>query len=120
MELFIIKSKDGKFYEKGGSIDFVWTDKPERAKIYRTIGPAKAVMGYWEDNDEIYLIKLQIKDFEIVPYDFKKAREKKLKRKRAETIRIKDYYIKSKWGDVAHLTTQIEDIEKQIKRLRNS
>lgn len=45
MKLYVVKSRDGKYYHSSGGAH--WVESIERAKIFPRIGGARAVVTYW-------------------------------------------------------------------------
>ena len=49
LELFVVKSKDGKYFRAKGYSSYgkSWVDDIQDAKIYAKIGPARSQVTYW-------------------------------------------------------------------------
>jgi len=112
MELFCIQSQDGKFYKATGmnGRGRRWNDSLSSAKFYNKIGPVKAQVTFWANENPEYGVPKILK-FTLNPED-------------AEVINMEDYVekgnekrekVKTK-RKIANLEYERQRLEAEIKK----
>jgi hypothetical protein len=85
MKLYVVKSKDGKYFRaKGfGGSGNSWVDTLEKARIYAKIGPAKSVVTWWFNNYPQHgpasIVELETLVVKEIKVDTKEIEKRKLK-----------------------------------------
>jgi hypothetical protein len=98
LELYAIRTKDGKwFHRKGyGGMGESWADDFEKARIYNKIGPARAVVTWfakrWPEYGVPNLVRLVISKAELV--DETERVEKRNKKEAAWKAKTNERYAK--------------------------
>jgi hypothetical protein len=122
MELYLIKSKDGLYYRSKGRSGSgeSWVQKPERAKIFTTKGPARGVISWWVNNYPQYgapsLVTLTCIEQKSETVNIKEIQIKKLKTEiNKEQRRMASY----RWNnDLARAKTLFDELSEKLQQLK--
>ena len=84
MNLFLVKSNDGKYYRSKGfsGAGQNWVDDPLKAKIFTTQGKAQSVVSWWLNNAKatgLTIVKLTMAEEEAIKVDESEVKLRKLK-----------------------------------------
>lgn len=124
MELYLIKSKDGKYYRsKGyGGYGNNWVDKPEQAKIFTRLGTARQIVSWWANAYPEFgapqLVKLIVTKEEAIPVDLNEIKRNKLKRELATEKRSLKWKQQRSLGESNETQRNIDKLEKQIAAIK--
>lgn len=99
LELFVVKSSQGKYFRSKGlhGRGESWVEEISRAKIYTKVGPAKSVLTWWTNNVKDFsgdVIKLTVKESEVVSFDKNVGLRRSLEKKLRYAQRNLEYFVK--------------------------
>jgi len=133
LELYVVKSKDGKYFRSRGAISsrFSWVDHLKEAKIYSKIGPARSQVTYWSSHypeyGTPYIVILTIAEEKILDEDervknsiFKIAKreiERKIKYAKYEFNKIQERVKNENSKTLETARNKIKMLEEQLTNL---
>lgn len=133
LELFIVKSKDGKYFRSKGYNGYgdSWVDSISKAKIYSKIGSARSQVTFWASHYPEYgipdIVLLTISESKILNEEerVKKAIRKikkneieyKIRSAEYELNRILNQHLKYNDDYINEAKEKVENLKKQHKQL---
>jgi len=134
LEIFVVKSKDGKYFRAKGYSGYgqSWVDDIQKAKIYIKIGPARTQVTYWAGHYPEYgipnIVVLTVSEEKILNEEdrvkksilnkSKKEIERKLYYANEEMKNIQKRIIHDNQKTLEIAEHKIKTLEDQLKNLK--
>lgn len=118
IKIYLIKSKEGKWFGAKGSFKSHWVDDVQEARLYTKKRPARSQITWWTNNYPEYgipdLIELTVENGKILIEEEQRVIDSinKIKREKIESeLRTKQWRLEQAQKDLDDAKQRIKDLE---------